>query len=324
MRAIIIAVGSELLDLGRIDTNSLYISDKLADYGILTSMKMIVGDDLTNLSWTIKNAYKRAQLVVITGGLGPTEDDITREAAAEALKLKLLFKEEIVKEIEIMFKKRGITMPEINTRQAFVIEGAEVLENGFGTAPGQYYEQENCRLLLLPGPPQEMKPIFDNILKERISKLSNFFIYRRNFKFGGITESETDSIVSGIYRKYKNPVTTILASPGLIEIHLLGRSKRSVDEAKELTDGQQQSFCYLAWVCRRGRQSENGGTAVLRVCRFGAAILHDSIHRCRQRRQERDATDQGGDQQDTSSGRRVRLERVVDRLSDRQSQIAGR
>lgn len=236
MRAIFIAVGSELLDLGRIDTNSIYVSEKLSGHGILTSMKMVVGDDLTNLSWTIKNACKRSQLVVVTGGLGPTDDDITREAAAEALKLKLVFREELVEKIRLMFKKRGLSMPEINTRQAFVLEGAEVLDNSVGTAPGQYYEKDNCRLLLLPGPPQEMKPMFDLILEKKIAKLSKFFIYRRNFKFGGITESETDSLISGIYRKYKNPVTTILASPGIIEVHLLGRSKKSVDEAKSLTD----------------------------------------------------------------------------------------
>lgn len=236
MRAIFIAVGSELLELGRIDTNSIYVSEQLAEHGILTSIKMVVGDDITNLSWAIKNACKRSQLVVITGGLGPTEDDITRESAAEALKLNLIFKEEIVERIKTMFKRRGISMPEINTRQAFVIEGAEILENSVGTAPGQYYEKDNCRLLLLPGPPREMQPMFDRILREKISKLSNFFIYRRNFKFGGLTESETDSLIAGIYRKYKNPVTTILASPGIIEVHLLGRSKKSIDEAKELTD----------------------------------------------------------------------------------------
>jgi len=236
MRAIFIAVGSELLELGRKDTNSEYITKKLAEHGILTSMKVVVGDDMTNLSWIIKTACKRAQLVILTGGLGPTDDDITREAAAEALKLKLVFHEEIVEKIKNMFSKRRIHMPEINTRQAFILQGAEILENSVGTAPGQYFEDEKNRLLLLPGPPREMRPIFDIILEKKISKLSKFFIYRRCFKFGGITESETDSLLSGIYRKYKNPVTTILASPGIIELHLLGRSKNSVDEAKELTD----------------------------------------------------------------------------------------
>ncbi|MEN8153939.1 MAG: competence/damage-inducible protein A [Acidobacteriota bacterium] len=236
MRAIFIAVGSELLDYNRIDTNSLYISKKLAEHGILTDMKVVVGDDPSNLSWIIKNASKRSQLVIVTGGLGPTEDDITRESAAEALKKDLIFKDSLVDDINEMFRKRGIKMPNINARQAFVLEGAEVLHNSVGTAPGQYLDDGATRLLLLPGPPREMEPMFDKILEKSIAPLSRFFIYKRCLKFGGITESETDSLIAEIYKKYKNPQTTILASPGLIEVHLLGRSKKAIDEAKEQTD----------------------------------------------------------------------------------------
>jgi len=236
MRVIFIAVGSELLDQNKIDTNSLYVSRKLREKGILTDMKMIVGDDRTNLSWTIKNACKRAQLVIVSGGLGPTEDDITRESAADALKLKLIFDEDIVPGIEKMFRIRGIDMPAINKRQAFLLDGAEILHNSVGTAPGQYYDDGKVRLLLLPGPPNEMIPIFDKIFEEKISQLSNFQIYKRILKFGGITESEADSMISEVYGKYKNPVTTILASPGLIEVHLLGRAKKDIEEIIELTD----------------------------------------------------------------------------------------
>ncbi|MEN8222789.1 MAG: competence/damage-inducible protein A [Acidobacteriota bacterium] len=236
MRAIFIAVGSELLDQNKLDTNSLYVAKKLAEKGILMDMKMVVGDDRINLSWMIRNACKRSQLVVVSGGLGPTEDDITRESAADALKLQLFFDEDIVTGIEKMFRIRGLDMPQINKRQAFVLEEAEVLENSVGTAPGQYYNDGKVRLLLLPGPPKELKPIFDKVLEEKIAPLSNFHIYKRTLKFGGITESETDSKISGIYRKHKNPVTTVLASPGLIEVHLLGRAKKDIEEIKALTD----------------------------------------------------------------------------------------
>ncbi|MCK4890563.1 MAG: competence/damage-inducible protein A, partial [Candidatus Aminicenantes bacterium] len=218
------------------DTNSLYIAKKLGEKGILMDMKMVVGDNRDNLSWTIKNACKRSQLVIVSGGLGPTEDDITRESASDALKLKLIFDDDIIVDIEEMFRVRGIDMPQINKRQAFVLEGAEVLSNSAGTAPGQYFDNGKVRLLLLPGPPKEMIPIFDKILEEKISPLSNFHIYKRILKFGGITESEADSMISGIYRRYKNPITTILASPGLIEVHLLGRAKKDIEEIKELTD----------------------------------------------------------------------------------------
>ncbi len=236
MRAIFIAVGSELLSYNKVDTNSLYVTRKLGEKGILVDMKMVVGDERTNLSWMIRNACKRSQLVIVSGGLGPTEDDLTRESAADALKLKLIFDENIVAGIEDMFRKRGIKMPQINKRQAFVLDGAEVLENYAGTAPGQYYDNGKVRLLLLPGPPREMNPMFDRILEDKIASLSNFQIYSRILKFGGITESEADSLISGIYRKYKNPVTTILASPGLIVVNLLGRAKKDIEEVKEITD----------------------------------------------------------------------------------------
>ncbi|MCI0470692.1 MAG: competence/damage-inducible protein A, partial [Candidatus Aminicenantes bacterium] len=175
MRAIFIAVGSELLDKEKIDTNSIYMAQKLQEKGILTDMKVVVGDDITNLSWIVKNASRRAQLLIITGGLGPTEDDITREAVAEGLKRDLEFKEEIAAEISERFKKRGITMPEINTRQAFIVQGAEVLPNPMGTAPGQFIDDENCKILLLPGPPHEMRTLFDTVLEEKIAPLSNYF-----------------------------------------------------------------------------------------------------------------------------------------------------
>ncbi|HSQ34823.1 MAG TPA: competence/damage-inducible protein A, partial [Candidatus Binatia bacterium] len=161
MRAIFIAVGSELLDLERIDTNSLYVARRLREKGILMDMKVVVGDHMDHLSWIVKKACQRAQLVILSGGLGPTEDDITREAVAAALKRKLVFKEQIVADLEKIFQRRGMAMPEINARQAFVVEGAEVIANPAGTAPGLFLNEENCKVLLLPGPPNELIPIFE-------------------------------------------------------------------------------------------------------------------------------------------------------------------
>ena len=158
MRAIFIAVGSELLDLDRTDSNSLYVARRLREKGILMDMKVVVGDHMDNLSWIVKKACQRAQLVILSGGLGPTEDDITREAVATALKKNLVFREEIVADLEDRFRRRGMVMPEINARQAFVIEGAEVIANPAGTAPGQYLDDGGCKVLLLPGPPNELIP----------------------------------------------------------------------------------------------------------------------------------------------------------------------
>ncbi len=236
MRAILIAVGSEMLEKDRVDTNSIYIAKELMKKGILVDIKIIIGDDMENLTWMVKNACKRTQVVIITGGLGPTEDDITREAVANALKKELVFNEEILAGIQERFKKRGLAMPQINTRQAFVIKDSQVIPNPRGTAPGLYIDDESCRLLLLPGPPLEMQPMFDQVLAEKIAPLCNFCIYTRCFKFGNITESQLDSMISELYTKYKNPNTTILSTPGLIEVHLLGRSRKSPEEARDPTD----------------------------------------------------------------------------------------
>jgi nicotinamide-nucleotide amidase len=236
MRAIFIAVGSELLDLDRVDTNSLYVARRLREKGILMDMKVVVGDHMDNLAWIVKKACQRAQLVILSGGLGPTEDDITREAVATALKKELVFREEIVADLREIFRRRGMTMPEINARQAFVIEGCQVIANPVGTAPGLYCDEGGCKVLLLPGPPNELIPIFEAVFSAHIAPASNYHIYSRTFRLTGISESEADSRCADIYRKYRNPVTTILASPGMIELHFLGRSKNSGEEARRLTD----------------------------------------------------------------------------------------
>ena len=236
MRAIFIAVGSEMLDLDRLDTNSTYVARRLRQKAILTDMKVVVGDHRDNLSWIVKKACGRAQLVVISGGLGPTEDDVTREAVATALKKELVFREEIVAGLREIFRSRGTAMPEINARQAFVLEGAEVLPNPVGTAPGLFCEAGGCKVLLLPGPPNEMQPVFEAAFERFIAPAAHYHIHSRSFKLTGIGESDADSRIADIYRKYRNPVTTILASPGIIEIHLLGRSKDSDAEARRLTD----------------------------------------------------------------------------------------
>ena len=236
MRAIFIAVGSELLEMNRLDTNSVYVSLKLMEHGILTDMKVVCRDESENLSWIIKKSVKRAQLVILSGGLGPTEDDITREVVSKALNIPLVYREEIVEHIRSIFKKRGLDMPEINSRQGFVLEGATVLKNDVGSAPGQYLEIEGCRILLLPGPPREMKPIFNQIMNEKIAPMSKYMVYKRHFMFSGITESEADTLMSGIYAKYRDIKTTILASPGVIDLTLLGRAKNTTETIKETVD----------------------------------------------------------------------------------------
>ena len=231
MRAIIIAVGSELLNQDRLDTNSLYIARKLREKGILTDMKIVAGDNRDYLAWVVRQARKRAQIVITTGGLGPTMDDLTREAVAEALRRELIFREDLVEGIRERFRSRRLKMPENNTRQAFVIEGAEVLPNPVGTAPGLYLDIEACRMLLLPGPPAEMRPMFDAVLEARIASLSNFHVRVGIVKIAGLTESEADARLDAALGRIPNLDVTILATPGLIEIRLLGRSRKEEGEA---------------------------------------------------------------------------------------------
>ncbi|HDP95084.1 MAG TPA: competence/damage-inducible protein A [Candidatus Aminicenantes bacterium] len=233
MRAIVIAVGSELLNQERLDTNSLYISRRLREKGILTDMKMVVGDNREYLSWVVRQACKRAQIVITTGGLGPTADDLTREAVAEALRKEMIFREEIVATIRERFRLMGMAMPETNTRQGFVIEGAEVLPNPVGTAPGLFLDTEPCRVLLLPGPPAELQPMFDAVLEARIGPLSRFHVRSAVMRIAGLSESEADARLTAALGRVANLDVTILASPGLIEIRLMGRSRKDKAEAEE-------------------------------------------------------------------------------------------
>src|SRR6058998_3272905 len=171
LTAEIIAIGSELLAPNRSDTNSLWLREKLNRLGIDVKLKMIVGDDDARLEELIKDAVKRSRVVITTGGLGPTEDDITRKVVARALGRRLALDESVLAEIRNRFQTFGMTMPERNSRQAMVIDGSEVLANPNGSAPGLYLEHEGCAIALFPGPPREMQPMFENHVLPRISNL---------------------------------------------------------------------------------------------------------------------------------------------------------
>src|SRR5262249_35545323 len=154
LSAEIIAIGSELLSPNRSDTNSLWLTDQLNRVGLDVKLKTIVGDDDARLEEVVKDAVKRSRVVITTGGLGRTEDDITRKVVARALGRRLSLDEKVLEEIRARFQSFGVNMPERNSRQAMVIDGAEVLPNPNGTAPGLYLEEGECSIALLPGPPR--------------------------------------------------------------------------------------------------------------------------------------------------------------------------
>src|ERR1041385_850851 len=214
----IIAVGSEMLTSQRIDTNSLYITDQLNALGVEVRRKLIIGDNRAMLTAAVQHALDHAGIVILTGGLGPTEDDVTREAVAAALGRPLAFHQELCDAIEERFRRRQRKMAEINKRQAYVVEGAEILQNVNGTAPGQWIEYDGRVMILLPGPPGELKPLFANECLPRLSRrLPARVIRTRFYRVTGLTESDLDALIAPVYTKYANLSTTILASPGDIQ-----------------------------------------------------------------------------------------------------------
>lgn len=217
----IIAVGSELLTAQRVDTNSLAITEQLNFLGVEVTAKHVIGDDRARLTDAIRVVTARSNIVILSGGLGPTEDDVTREAAASALGRKLTL--DLQQESVLIQRFRQINRPMApnNIRQAHVIEGAEVLPNPLGTAPGQFISTPKGALALLPGPPKELKAMLMNELVPRLRHvLPPQVIKVRTFRITGIGESDLDALIAPIYTKYTNPLTTVLSSPGDLYVHL--------------------------------------------------------------------------------------------------------
>ena len=234
MDAEIIAVGSELLTPYRLDTNSLFLTEKLNGLGIEVRFKTVVGDDKERLATVLRAALERSGLIILMGGLGPTEDDINRDAVAEVLARPLHVVPEIGQSIEERFARLGRKMSQNNLRQAMVPEGAEWLDNPKGTAPGIWLEQGGATLIMLPGPPRELEAMFESACLPRLARLSTGVRLRsRVYKVVGLPESEVDQRISPIYQTYENPCTTILTAPGAIEVHLRARAG-SDGEADEL------------------------------------------------------------------------------------------
>jgi nicotinamide-nucleotide amidase len=227
----IIAIGSELLTPYYQDTNSLYITQRLNDLGLSVQFKSIVGDSPKDLQSSIKNAFARARIIFATGGLGPTEDDQTREAFAEVLRKKLILNEAVLNKIEHRFQRRGYEMPSVNIKQAQVIQGAEILENEHGTAPGLWLETDGRTIILLPGPPHELKPMFEYFVWPRLQKYRTHHVERRVMKIVGLSESKIETLIHDLYPEDPSLQVTTLASPGQIEIHLTSHSLRSSEEA---------------------------------------------------------------------------------------------
>jgi nicotinamide-nucleotide amidase len=245
MIAEIIAAGSEMLTPFRQDTNSLLLTAGLNDLGIQVAFKTIIGDNLAHLTAAAGIAIARADIVLFSGGIGPTEDDLTREAVATALGLELHSDPEILTGLYKRFAARQMVMPSNNAKQADVLDGATVLPNRNGSAPGQYLDttvttpdgQAHRKIvILLPGPPKELKALFEEQVKPRLAaSIPSRHLVRRQLRMALIPESHVDARCAPIYQQYPDIETTILAGPAEIQLHFVCAKPTSA-EAQSLID----------------------------------------------------------------------------------------
>lgn len=286
MNAEIIAVGSELLTPHRMDTNSLYLTEQLNLLGVDVIFKSIVGDNLRRLVAAAQHGLFRSDILIFSGGLGPTEDDLTREAVAEALGLKVRRDEEILHNLEARFAARGWKMAANNAKQADVLEGATALPNPNGTAPGQWlagtFDGRERIIVLLPGPPFELKALFETEVRERLrAKVPPAFLATRTLKIAMLGESMVDARVAPIYKRYEDVETTILAGAGEIELHFkasaptIDAAQRRVDEVAGLVEDELDDAVYsrngesLEQIVGYWLQMRNATLAVAESCTGG-------------------------------------------------------
>ncbi|PYX75574.1 MAG: competence/damage-inducible protein A [Acidobacteria bacterium] len=286
MNAEIIAVGSEMLTPHRIDTNSLYLTEQLNLLGIDVVFKSIVGDNLRHLVAAAQHGLFRSDILIFSGGLGPTEDDLTREAVAEALGVSLQRNPEIIAKLEKRFADRGWKMTPNNAKQADVIGGATVLPNPNGTAPGQWlsgeFEGRERIVILLPGPPHEMKALFESEVRERLrAKVPPAHLFTRTLKVAMLGESAVDARVAPIYKRYPDVETTILAGAGEIELHFKTRAttleaaQTRADEVADLVEVELDDAVYsrdgqsLEQIVGYWLQMRNATLAVAESCTGG-------------------------------------------------------
>jgi nicotinamide-nucleotide amidase len=295
MLAETIAVGSEMLTPFRQDTNSLFVIERLNQIGVKVAFKTTVGDRMEHLVGAVRTAAQRVDIVVIMGGLGPTEDDLTRQAVAEAMGIHIRRNADIVAELYKRFAARRMSMSENNAQQADVLEGAHVVPNANGTAPAQWldtiYGGHRKILMLLPGPPLELKPIFENECLPRLREaLPQRFIAMRTLKAAMIGESACDARIAPIYKHYPDIETTILANGGDIQLNLIcekpaldlaqarvdelaGRIEEELDDLIYSTQGESLEEIVLLYLGMKGAtlavaESCTGGLVAERITRI--------------------------------------------------------
>ncbi len=243
MDAEIIAVGSELL-LGQIvNTNARYLSEKLALLGVNVFYHTVVGDNESRLLQSIEVAETRSDLIIITGGLGPTKDDLTKEAIATHLQLDLVADRQALETIEAYFESTGREMTANNKKQALVLEGSTVFANLNGMAPGMAVTKNARTYILLPGPPSEMEPMFSQFGTQYLQKVQEAHnpIVSRVLRFFGIGEAELETKIIDLLEQQENPTIAPLAADGEVTLRITAKASH-IEEANRLIDATEQQL----------------------------------------------------------------------------------
>lgn len=235
MKCEIIAVGTELLLGNIVNTNAQYLSQKLADLGIDVFYHVAVGDNLQRLSDTINESLLRTDLIITSGGLGPTVDDLTKEGVAKALGIKLLQDEASIRKIEGMFKAMGRPMTANNIKQGYIPEGAAILENDNGTAPGVLIEKNGKIIIMLPGPPKELYPMFEDKVLPYLKTKVNSTIRSRMLRIIGVGESAAEDMLKEIFKRQTNPTIAPYAKDGEVHLRITAKAN-TAEEADKLID----------------------------------------------------------------------------------------
>lgn len=230
----LISVGTEILLGNIVNTNAAYLAEQCAGLGLSCYFQTVVGDNGERLAAVLRCAMERSDIVILSGGLGPTEDDLTKEVAAEVCGRQLIKSDMWTQRIEEFFAARNTTPTENNWKQALVPDGALVLDNPNGTAPGLIIEQENVKVILLPGPPNELIPLFDTEVRPYLEKLTPGVIYSQTVKICGVGESMAETKVKDLIDAQTNPTLATYAKTGEVHIRVTA-SAESAKEAKKLT-----------------------------------------------------------------------------------------
>lgn len=229
----LISVGTEILLGNIVNTNAAYLSEQCARLGLSCFYQTVVGDNEERLSAVFRTAFERSDVVILSGGLGPTQDDLTKETVAKVLGRKMILDEASKKSIQEYFTKRRIELTENNWKQAMVPEGAIVVANANGTAPGIIVEEGSKRVILLPGPPNELIPMFEKSIYPYLSKAEPGIIYSRTVKLCGIGESKAETMVADLIAEQGNPTIAPYAKTGEVHLRITAKAENE-KEAKKL------------------------------------------------------------------------------------------